>query len=765
MSTRHDYQGVVAIMRIQAKLTLLVFLVLVGTISAVVWKTRALLVQDKIGFIADSSMKQIAPLKRLAQERLDEQKARMVKFATGRASLGAGRMKLPTGYESIALVQLQGTEQQFSPSWVEKIDNLHAALPAGFELTLFKSLPYSKVRDGETFWVRLSDRQGNPVYALMISVEIQAPGAAAPSAAEASGALPDSVDYASSPSGAGRKAILVGLSANDPLADLTEDYIGSTNTVYIIDDKGYVASHVNKANLGALFAEDPMVAEIINTKKTAASGNYEDLENRAVLGHFERIDRTNLYAVITTPLKATQDSVSAHVRTVLLAATAVGLLGLLLIWVLSRHLIQAVGENSSQIAPTTVPVTLPTFASGKTAQLGAVMASTDASTALAQSDSQSDSSGARASASKSVDETFAQPSTSSASIGNAAELEILNAGFVNSVKEPLLAILGHAQLAKSKLEDKGEIAEHAASIEREARRAKDIVDRLRSWSENKTPNVIPEAIDLQQMLTSILGEYEEKLKAEGVFVAKELHSVPKVRGSAEAMRVAIRNLFDNACEAMRARPKKHLRVQLDFRDDNVRLEVVDTGVGMTRDVKERAFEPFFKSFESPERVGLGLALVAKAVKQMGGKCEVASTMGEGATFTLSIPVAADDKYLFNTAPISSSPALEDSAPAMIPPAGASVTTMEPLSSVIGVTLPEDLEDLEDLDDVEGLEKIPTDDRVAFAMTNNHDSDDDDDDEQFSQMSLSKIEKPAEVSPSPDDPDGFKVRIRRPRIRS
>jgi len=315
----------------------------------------------------------------------------------------------------------------------------------------------------------------------------------------------------------------------------------------------------------------------------------------------------------------------------------------------------------------------------------------------------------------------------------------------------LLAILGHAQLVKGKAENE-QVDAHAESIEREARRAKEIVDRLMSWSEKAQAAKTTEPLDLRAIVESVLQEQAETLKAEGIYVAKELHSVPKLRGSAEEVKVALTNLIDNAREAMRARPKKHLRVRLELRGETVFLVIGDSGIGMTREAKERAFEPFYKSFESPDRVGLGLALVNRTVKNLDGQCEVESSVGEGATFTLKLPVAAEDRQLFMSAPV------------------------EPLA--LPLPPPPPREPIVKADQIEA-EELPAAPKTSFLASDKdfiggeEEDDEDDDDEKFTSVPLSKglvqerVEAQAAppVRPDPTDPDGFRVRIRRPRVRS
>jgi signal transduction histidine kinase len=657
-------------LRIQWKIILLVALVIVGMLSAVVWKTRAVVVKDRLSFMADSAMKQVAPLKRLVQDRMEEEKSKLVKFAATRANMGAGRVRGFGGFEIIALVEPQ-QGAQWTAAWIEKSTTARPEIwPAGYELTLLKSLPYTKVRDGETVWTRLSDRQGSPIYATIISVEIQttAPALGNTNTNPLDAALPDSTDYAAGAAGSGRKAVVVGFSTFDPLAEVTEDYIGSTSNVFLVDDKGYVASHVNKAYLGALFSEDPIVKEIIATKKTAASGNYEDLENRSVLGHFERIDHTNLYAVITSPLQSARDLSNSVVSSALTAGSAVGLLGLILAFLLGRGISQPIGDAVTAIRALNRGEAFILQAPDTNDELGALMRliAESSPAALASkanwsqqrqvppsgSDTNSSVSSlitldgsSTGSSGSSEAKAILVGSDSVSARGEQAAFEAFSAGFTKAIKEPLLAILGHAQLAKAKTEA-SEMRGHAESIEREARRATDVLERLHNWKAEVVSVAEGENVDLNNVVESVLARVGDELKADEIDVKLDLHSVPQIHGSLEQMQVAIGNVIENAREAMRARAERTLRIQLDFLRDSVYLVITDTGVGMSRDVKERAFEPFFKGFESPKRLGLGLTLVQTALRSVGGACEIESTPGEGSSFTLKFPVASAEKQVF-----------------------------------------------------------------------------------------------------------------------
>jgi len=98
---------------------------------------------------------------------------------------------------------------------------------------------------------------------------------------------------------------------------------------------------------------------------------------------------------------------------------------------------------------------------------------------------------------------------------------------------------------------------------------------------------------------------------------------------------ALINLLENAVQATRAGDR--IGIDLECADATWQLQISDSGVGMSETVKERLFEPFFTTRK--EGTGLGLAIVANMMAAYGGTIDVESTVGEGAVFTIRLPVA------------------------------------------------------------------------------------------------------------------------------
>jgi CheY-like chemotaxis protein/anti-sigma regulatory factor (Ser/Thr protein kinase) len=109
-----------------------------------------------------------------------------------------------------------------------------------------------------------------------------------------------------------------------------------------------------------------------------------------------------------------------------------------------------------------------------------------------------------------------------------------------------------------------------------------------------------------------------------------------VLGNPSELREVLTNLLFNAVDAMPQGGKLTLRTSST--PAAVLITVTDTGIGMTKEVQQRLFEPFF-STKKERGTGLGLSVSYAIVKRHGGQIHVESEVGKGSTFTIRLPVA------------------------------------------------------------------------------------------------------------------------------
>ena len=110
-----------------------------------------------------------------------------------------------------------------------------------------------------------------------------------------------------------------------------------------------------------------------------------------------------------------------------------------------------------------------------------------------------------------------------------------------------------------------------------------------------------------------------------------------VNGDRNQLQQVLVNLSLNACEAM---PNGGtLLVSTACLDNQVVVEVTDTGCGIKEEHLDRIFEPFFTTKPAGKGTGLGLSVSYGIVRQHGGTLEVESREGKGTTFTITLPSA------------------------------------------------------------------------------------------------------------------------------
>ncbi len=145
-----------------------------------------------------------------------------------------------------------------------------------------------------------------------------------------------------------------------------------------------------------------------------------------------------------------------------------------------------------------------------------------------------------------------------------------------------------------------------------------------------------EEVDLREVLARVRALCEPDLVRRRIEVRQELPDAPcVVRASAAGLRQALLNLILNAQDAM---PEGGvLTFSLSRRGRQWACEVRDTGVGMSREEQSRAFEVFFS--RKSHGTGLGLAVVERVVREVGGRVELESEPGRGSTFRLLLPDA------------------------------------------------------------------------------------------------------------------------------
>ncbi len=224
----------------------------------------------------------------------------------------------------------------------------------------------------------------------------------------------------------------------------------------------------------------------------------------------------------------------------------------------------------------------------------------------------------------------------------------LAGGMAHDFNNQLTVILNSAEMLRQTLSEDDSLLEKVNLIKLAAERSVNLTQQLLAFGRRQI--VEPAVLDLNQLLIELRPMLSTALGERIALVFQLDETLEAVRiDPAQVQRIAI-NLVLNARDAMpeggvvTVRTANQMVLQHDAAalaslapGPYVTLSVADTGCGMDRETRSRAFEPFYTTKEPGKGTGLGLATVYGAIKQSGGEIRVKSQPGSGTVFTIYLP--------------------------------------------------------------------------------------------------------------------------------
>jgi two-component system, NtrC family, sensor kinase len=235
-----------------------------------------------------------------------------------------------------------------------------------------------------------------------------------------------------------------------------------------------------------------------------------------------------------------------------------------------------------------------------------------------------------------------------------ASVGFLAAGVAHEINNPLASIAFCSEALEARLaallrqaqgagrgDDTEVFARYLKMIQEEAFRCKNITERLLAFSRSSEPR--REEIDLRELVQSVLDVTQHLQNHRGKHIDFEVlaERAPGGRITAwvngEEIKSVVLNLVVNGLDSMDEGGR--LTIRLTQKAGMAELEFRDTGCGMTQEVLENIFEPFFTRSRTGKGTGLGLTISHRIISQHGGEIEASSPgPNRGSTFTVRLPV-------------------------------------------------------------------------------------------------------------------------------
>lgn len=217
----------------------------------------------------------------------------------------------------------------------------------------------------------------------------------------------------------------------------------------------------------------------------------------------------------------------------------------------------------------------------------------------------------------------------------------ITAGVAHEINNPIAVMQGNLDVVRSVLGDRAsELSTELKLIDEQIHRVSQIVTKLLQFAKPEEYAGYVERHHVADVISDCLPLVQHLLGKADIAVERDDAATRQVLMNRTELQQVLVNLIVNAIHAMPDGGKLRLVSRDETRDgrDGIRVDVTDTGIGMTPDVLARIFDPFFTT-KRRQGTGLGLSISQTLIRRQGGTLNAESEAGKGTTFSIWLPEA------------------------------------------------------------------------------------------------------------------------------
>ena len=208
---------------------------------------------------------------------------------------------------------------------------------------------------------------------------------------------------------------------------------------------------------------------------------------------------------------------------------------------------------------------------------------------------------------------------------------------VHEIRNPLNSVSLNLQLIEEDLsaveiQEVDEVLNRIRRIRSEIERLNQILTDFRRFT--GLPPLSLRQSNLGALIEEVLEFTEPEAQSRNIKVVREIQELPSIELDPEQFKQALWNLIINATQAMENGGT--LTVRASALNDNIQIDVQDTGEGISPDIAVRIFDLFFHTKENG--TGVGLAIVKRVIEGHGGRASATNQPNQGATFSIELPI-------------------------------------------------------------------------------------------------------------------------------
>ncbi|MBK7843659.1 MAG: sensor histidine kinase [Bdellovibrionales bacterium] len=479
-------------------------------------------------------------------------------------------------------------------------------------------LPVLAAQGSSVIWARLTEDNGQPLFVMLLEAKTT-----------------------------GGSGIAVGILPAQIFSEIGGFYKAQSAELLLVDEKGFAFAYTSPQYVGSQILNHPAVGRMFELGSVSSSGESTNLEGKRAIFASEKLGDSNLYVMMTNPVDTLSSFFPGYLISLAGMAVVLALFaGFFLTFLIRRQslgfdwlkgLVKQLANGQAFLLPGD---RIPDISDLREDLIK--LSSGPAKPAMPVE--------------KKILEVPLVPSASSlkerrpseliaAPVDKIEFLREVGLGLVESLRPALSAILGHAQLARSKSGSDNQLKQHFTIIERESRRLRDILENLEGLSKEEKSDLTK--ADLQEVVLSILSTQRIEFLNKGVQLKKSLHENGTVMLSMKGIRFVVEEIIRNAIFAMTEAPKRELEVTTQLRGDKIALIFSDTGKGIQKELLGRVFDPFFTTQGHEERPGLGLTMAKRALVMMNGTIAIESEENKGTRVIIELPIIGTERRVFD----------------------------------------------------------------------------------------------------------------------
>ncbi len=216
-----------------------------------------------------------------------------------------------------------------------------------------------------------------------------------------------------------------------------------------------------------------------------------------------------------------------------------------------------------------------------------------------------------------------------------ASIGKLAGGIAHEFNNPLDGVIRYTNLSLEHLKDDDVVRGYLLEVKHGLNRMVNIVRSLLACSRNSKPTM--QEIDVHLSIEQVISSVSSEILHKNISLKKNFDAhIPKITDL--GIELVIANLLRNAIDAVDR--NGNISITTKFYDNQVKIQMSDSGCGFASDLAEKIFEPFYTTKDIDKGCGLGLTIVHEIIKSYNGKIDIKSAPQKGSTFTVFIPVSS-----------------------------------------------------------------------------------------------------------------------------